>query len=234
MNRNGLMLVWTKSALLVPCCVLATLCSFASPGWAATFIVDSTIDATDLAPGDGVCATATGQCTLRAAIQETNVLCGRDTILVPAGTYTLTISGAGDNVAAAGDLDITDDLEIIGESASSTIIDGNQLDIVFHVIAFTPAGLTHRFVTIRRLTIRNGLDLGVYHEAHIHASPGSGVGELVLQDVIVENNAGGGIHNGGTLVLLDSIVRSNTHLDNRSPTTAGASATSISIPTWRM
>ena len=45
---------------------------FALPATAATFYVDSEIDAVDALPGDGVCATSTGTCTLRAAIQEAN------------------------------------------------------------------------------------------------------------------------------------------------------------------
>ena len=40
------------------------------PACAATFIVDTTADAVDAAPGDGACATGAGTCTLRAAIQE--------------------------------------------------------------------------------------------------------------------------------------------------------------------
>src|SRR5437763_1262600 len=38
----------------------------------ATFIINSTGDAPDANPGDGVCATAAGDCTLRAAIMEAN------------------------------------------------------------------------------------------------------------------------------------------------------------------
>ena len=52
---------------------------------AATFTVNSRADAVDAAIGDGACATATGVCTLRAAIQETNALPGNDAISLPAG-----------------------------------------------------------------------------------------------------------------------------------------------------
>src|SRR5262245_32787105 len=51
-----------------------------SPAAAATFAVDSTVDAVDAAPGDGVCASAGGSCTLRAAIQEANALAGPDEV----------------------------------------------------------------------------------------------------------------------------------------------------------
>ena len=37
-----------------------------------TFTVTSSADAVDASPGDGTCATATGDCSLRAAVQEAN------------------------------------------------------------------------------------------------------------------------------------------------------------------
>ncbi len=52
----------------------------AKPAQAATLTVNSTGDAADAAPGNGVCATAGGVCTLRAAIQEANAGAGADTI----------------------------------------------------------------------------------------------------------------------------------------------------------
>jgi hypothetical protein len=58
--------------------VLALLAFFvvtpAPPVLAATFTVNSTGDDPDASPGNGVCQTAGGQCTLRAAIQEVNAL----------------------------------------------------------------------------------------------------------------------------------------------------------------
>ena len=54
--------------------VVSASLSFQFPAHAKRFNVNSTQDAVDLNPGDGICATATGECTLRAAIQETNAL----------------------------------------------------------------------------------------------------------------------------------------------------------------
>src|SRR5262245_38281091 len=75
----------------------------------AQFTVNSTADAPDLAPGNGLCATATGICTLRAAIQEANAhpndASGPDSISLPAGTYTFTRTGANEDAANTGDLD---------------------------------------------------------------------------------------------------------------------------------
>lgn len=77
----------------------------APPAEAATFVVDSTADTSDATPGDGVCADAGGDCTLRAAIEEANQSDAPDAVTVPAGTYAvttplvvsrdLTLTGAG-------------------------------------------------------------------------------------------------------------------------------------------
>src|SRR5512134_3560312 len=79
---------------------------------AATFVVTSSLDQTDIAPGDGDCETAPGSrvCTLRGAVQEANALAGPDRILIGSGTYVLGLPGGLENAAASGDLDITDDL----------------------------------------------------------------------------------------------------------------------------
>src|SRR6185369_11267116 len=96
------------------------------------------------------CATAAPVvCTLRAAIQASNANSGADTIVIPAGTFTLTIAGRGEDVAATGDLDITDAVTITGAGATSSIIDGGGLDRVFDVFA---NGTT----TMSGLTIRHG------------------------------------------------------------------------------
>ncbi len=81
--------------------MLSVLALLWSPGQAATFTVDSTSNAADSNPGNGVCATAGAVCTLRAAIQEANANGVPDTIAfsIPlsdpgynAGTGVFTIS----------------------------------------------------------------------------------------------------------------------------------------------
>jgi CSLREA domain-containing protein len=170
---------------------------------AASFAVNSTIDDVDATPGDGVCATSTGVCTLRAAIQEANALDGPDTIDLGAGTYTLTIGWGGEDAAATGDLDITDDLTLTGAGTMNTIIDGGQVDRVFHVIGSVT-------VEIAGVTIQNGLadsdsGAGVYNSG----------GVVTLTDSTLRNNwawssSGGAIYNsGGELTLIRSTVAYN-------------------------
>src|ERR1700690_3615662 len=104
---------------------------FSPASRAATFNVNSTADAVDASPGDGTCATAGGDCTLRAAIMEANALPGSHTINVPAGLYILTIPGIGEENAAQGDLDVTGSVTIAGAGPGSTIVDGGGIDRVF-------------------------------------------------------------------------------------------------------
>src|SRR5262249_12512097 len=60
---------------------------------AASLIVNTDRDLRDAKPGDGVCDAAPPDrvCTLRAAIQEANMLPGAHEIILPPNTYLLTI-----------------------------------------------------------------------------------------------------------------------------------------------
>ncbi|MCK4761100.1 MAG: CSLREA domain-containing protein [Candidatus Aminicenantes bacterium] len=114
-----------------------------------TFTVNTTGDTVDVSPGDGTAADSGGNCSLRTAIMEANALAGTDTIIVPAGTYKLAISGADEDNCASGDLDIRSDLTIHGAGKNATIIDGDELDRVFHIKG-------EWTVTITNLTVQNG------------------------------------------------------------------------------
>ncbi|MCW5890225.1 MAG: CSLREA domain-containing protein [bacterium] len=176
---------------------------------ALTFAVTSTADEEDMTPGNAVCASATGACTLRAAIQEANALVGTDVVTVPAGTYVLTLTGDGENDGLTGDLDVRDTIEIEGAGRDATIIDGGSADRVFHVHA--RAGFT-----LSGVTVRNGLadaGGGIRHEGEAPlvvraagfdantATQGAAIfhgdGALTVTDVVfsdnVATNVGGGI-----------------------------------------
>src|SRR5262245_56367808 len=138
----------------VPFFILTVLAT-ANGAFAVTFTVDSTADAVDANPGDGACASAAGDCTLRAAIQEANAPpSALDRVVVPAGTYLITIPGVAEEMGATGDLDIRDPIEIAGAGAGVTIIDGNQLDRVLQVPPNVP--LPQRSVTISGVTLQHG------------------------------------------------------------------------------
>ena len=85
-----------------------------------------------------------GFCTLREAITNANddaatfADCasgiGSDIINLPAGTYTLTIPGSGEDANATGDLDFTDidGLTILGAGPLSTIIQAGTINPVIN------------------------------------------------------------------------------------------------------
>jgi titin len=67
---------------LVGILALTLLCSLgpSSPAHATSFVVDSLGDAPDSDTADGICDDGTGNCTLRAAIEQANATPGTDTI----------------------------------------------------------------------------------------------------------------------------------------------------------
>lgn len=176
---------------------------------ARVFAVDSTLDDVDDTPGDGLCRSPlTEACTLRAAIQESNALPGRDHIELPNGRYSFSIAGRDEDAAATGDLDVTDDLVILGSDPDATIVDAEGLDRVFQIHTNTPEPI----VRMMDLTIEDG-------SASTATSPtGGGVenrGILTLERCRVKANAAnlaGGIMNRRRLVLDGCVVSGNSAL----------------------
>lgn len=168
------------------------------PALADTFTVFFTTDLPDLNPGDGHCdafnALSGDQCTLRAAIQESNALPGADTLNLQAVIYTLTHNGSGENAGDTGDLDILDDLTLTGASAATTIIQGELGWGDWLIDIKDPAK-----VQISDVTLRQGMG-GIINS-----------GVLTLTNSAIISNAGGrGISNFGTAMLLNSMIMSNT------------------------
>ena len=146
-----------------------------------------------------------GNCTLREAIIAANTdaavdACpagsGADVVVVPAGTYTLTLVGADEDAAATGVLDVTADLEIDGAGAATTVIDGNSTDRVLDIDP-AGAGLT---VLVSGVTLQHGSSLQEGGAVRSRAT-------LTLADSIVQANLtsgtlavrGGGIASDGSL-----------------------------------
>jgi CSLREA domain-containing protein len=169
----------------------------ASAARAAVFIPTTLTDSADLS--------CDHHCSLREAIQAANSTEGPDFILLNTGTYTLSLAGAGEDLAATGDLDIRDDVTIVGRDAGNTSIDGANLDRVFDV-------QTGSKLELVGLTVRNGRTL---------SGPGGGIrvlGELALTRGVVtgshaQSDFGGGIHGQGIsskVTLVQSTVWGNT------------------------
>ncbi len=181
---------------LAPACLgwLVLLVPLVAPSaaTAATFTVDTAKDLPDAVPGDGLCASESGACSLRAAFQEANALAGADVIDLPRGRYRLT----------EGELAISEDLEVNGVSPRRTAIQGRRRHRLIAVAPGVSASLSN-------LTLRGG-----------GAADGAGIynqGELALQSLVISRNVvddgrGGGLYNGGHAELREVVLLGNTAL----------------------
>jgi CSLREA domain-containing protein len=174
-----------------------------------TFVVNSTDDAVDASVGDGVCETAAGFCTLRAAVQEANASLGADAIILPAGNYTLTIVGAEEDQSATGDLDIADDVTIIGDGRTNTTIAAAVTafgDRVLHVLNGVQ-------LAIRGVSIEHGSIVCPHCQIYWGGGGIFNEGSLALNHVDIRLNSsgdvGGGIYNRGYAKLTSVIVEFN-------------------------
>ncbi len=109
-------------------CLLAFLFTFTTQTFAVDFTVNLTTDQHDANLADGVCdiGAGTGQCSLRAAVEQANNLASDDRVFfnLPANsTITLTTGNDGD-ISIGGSLNTYGALEINGTGANNLTIDG--------------------------------------------------------------------------------------------------------------
>ena len=230
---------------LLALAALLALFAQGQPAHAATITVNTNADEFDTGSG----------CSLREAIQAANTNAafggctagsGADTIDLPAGTYTLTIAGAGENANATGDLDITENLTINGSGATTTIVQAcdssggpcTGIDRVIHVSGTS---------VISGLTIQNGspppspptsaFGGGIFNQGStltltnctvsgnaVSNAFGGGIaqigGAVNLTNCTVSNNSGsahgGGISNGSGSLILTNSTVSGNSIFNPS------------------
>ena len=172
-----------------------------------TFTVNSTLDEADASIADEVCQSApSGKCTLRAAIQQAEWT-GAATIILPAGTYTLTL----------GQVDIKVAITIQGAGAGQTIIDGNGTNPACYPATTLSCRIfdmkTASSLTASDLTVRNG-KAGIGEASHYHGGAIHNHGTLTLNKVVVSDSAvvatgwgGGGLTTaGGATAALEQVT----------------------------
>src|SRR5579864_5281818 len=180
-----------------------------------TFNVNTTSDGVFA----GACAAATpGQCTLREAILEANAASGTDTIVVPSGTYSLTIGrpSTPDYTGHAGALYVNDSVNIVGAAQNSTIVQwgtpsSGTVDMVMAVNEDV-SSITSATASISNLTIQNGVNHGAQgvdgDGGCMEFDTGSsGTATLTLTNVTLQNcsTLQGG---GGGLVIFNFLASS--------------------------
>jgi CSLREA domain-containing protein len=200
LSLNWILRLFVVVALMA---LFATTLWLAFPVRAATITVNTTSDEVN---NDDDCSLREAIIAANTDVAVSGCLAGNgaDTVNIPAGTYAFTLSGADENGALTGDLDILEDLTIIGAGKSQTIIEANGLDRVFQT--FTGTGT----VVLSGLTLMGGnaddLEGGAIY---------AGSGTVTLTNVRVQNNVGvngGGIaaYHSATVKIVNSRINDNT------------------------
>ncbi len=193
---------------------------------AAAFTVNSTADDADANTADNLCADASGNCTLRAAVEQANATAGADTIGFSVNG-TINLTGALPN--------ITDSLTISGPGASQLTV---RRDTGGDYRIFTVESAS--VINISGLTVANGRTPdGFAHAFGGGGGAGGGIvngGTMTLTDVTLTGNrtgAGGSIGantsfggpggNGGAVLNYGTMTMTNVTLIGNS-TGAGGEA----------
>lgn len=202
---------WPRSCRPFRCMVLACMLMVAAPLAALTFNVNTAVDSVDANTADGVCADGSGNCSLRAAVMQSNASSGFDTINLPAGTYALTIgSGSSDLDASIGDLDLSSGgATFVGAGTDTTIIDAAAISHrIFHIpVDIFFSGL----VSFSDLTLRGGNSTGVGGGgAAVDASSRFASSIAFTRVVVTANTGGSAISTRADTVINASVISNNS------------------------
>jgi CSLREA domain-containing protein len=213
--------------------------SIQEPQGDPTFTVNSTADALH----SGACAAQTaGECTLREAIVEANNgASGTYNIMIPAGTYTLTVArvnGTEDGTKGTLDIGVGDTAQtvnLVGAGQNTTIIQagtnsgtGSNPNGVDKVFSFNQDinAYSDTTVSVSNLTIQNGYNRGDYTTTFDGAggafdcdTGSSGNASVTLTNVTLNQNYalpedGGGFANFNDNGGTGSVTVTNSIIEN--------------------
>jgi parallel beta-helix repeat protein len=198
-----------------------------APASAAIFTVDDTGDDPDITPGNGVCATGFGACTLRAAIMEASAAATTDdTIIVTGGTtYNIDLTANGSLEIDSSDGSIV----IQPTTGTATVQASTGTGRVFRIFGTPPA---NKVITLSNLTVTRGAapNADSVNGAAILIEPGAGGSSstINLNNLTISNNTtntsgdGGAVYiNAASSVPVINITNS-TFDSNQAPGLGGA------------
>ncbi|MFN9742850.1 MAG: choice-of-anchor Q domain-containing protein, partial [Acidobacteriota bacterium] len=155
---------------------------------AATFTVNNTGDAPDATIGDGLCATAGGVCTLRAAIAEANATSAADVINITA-TGTISLSTPLPDITQSLTIDGPGLQQLLVRRSRQNVIDSGWTDGVpapaaqFRIFSVPSSGLE---VVIKDMAIGFGNSVGRGYGGNIFSRS-----KITLQDLDIRYGMAG-------------------------------------------
>ncbi len=179
--------------------------------YAGEIEITSIVDGADSDPTDGISRTSTGVSSLRSAIQTANNTPGLNTLVLQRAVYEITVPGVNEDLGATGDLDIRDDLTILGNGATIRII--GAIDRVIDI-------LDSADVTMQDLTIEGGFAASDVNDPGPTGDGGGirilgGISQVTMSNLLIVGNTatgrGGGISESGsgTLDITNSTISGN-------------------------
>lgn len=170
----------------------------------ASFTVNVTTDGADLVPGDGVCevTAATGDCSLRAAIQEANALAGADSIQFALGAGTPSLAPASALPV------IVEALTIDGATGGATRVEINGTAVGSNsalTLGAGSSGSTIKSLVINRVPFGSPGGFGVRIESANNVVRDCWIGPDAAGGSTGTANAGGGVLITGTAATGNTI-----------------------------
>jgi predicted outer membrane repeat protein len=160
-----------------------------------------------------------GSCSLREAVNLANARAGLDRILLPASAgIQLTRSGSGEDANLTGDLDVTDELEIMGSGTATTVVTQTTADRLLQALG---SG-TH--LTLRSLTLLGGSQVAQGGAIHVSSNA-----RLLVEDAELNGHRatqlGGAIYHSGSSIagqFTDKLVIRRSRLNDNQATNSTA------------
>lgn len=162
-------------------CLLAFSALLPTIGSAATFQVTRLDD-----PVPDACLPT--DCSLREAVLAANAQPGRDIVRLGPGIHRLEQPGIDEDAGLTGDIDITDDLDLLGEGSETSQIDPRQIDYVFDAARGT--ALTVRGVGFVRSEYVSSPFSGGGIRSGLFGTGDENLGRLTLEDVLIDVRLG--------------------------------------------
>ena len=169
-----------------------------------TFIVDTTSDSADANAGDGVCQTAAGKSSLRAAIEESNAKSGTYTInfnIAGTGLKTITPNSPLPNI----NYSVTIDGYSQAGASPNTLVNGDNAVLLIELNG-TNAGSTAGFnlygspITVKGLVINRFAGSGIFSASHDNTFQGNFIGTNASGTAAL-GNTGNGIDLNGSFAI---------------------------------